>query len=314
MTTTITTTEARTWLRCREEHRWRYVERLLPNGLPATALAFGSAVHAGLETWWATQGNADVQAVDDALRVGAELGLDDYQQVAVQVMLQRYHRFWRHQQGHWRPLGVEEEFIAERRGYLLAGKVDALVETATIPTRRYVVEHKTTTEDINAGSGYWRRLSIDMQVSNYLLATGALGVIYDVLRKPKLTPHRATPIDKRKYRKDGALYAGQYAEDEALDAWQARLVEAYEAEPGSWFRRELIMRLDSELVRAGQDIDVIGREIAAQKEDPKPQPRNSEACTRYGRPCDYQGLCYGEETPTDGRFRVLDREHQELAP
>jgi len=193
--------------------------------------------------------------------------------------------------------------------------VDALVETASIPPRRYVVEHKTTTEDISAGAGYWRRLTIDMQVSNYLIATGAVGCIYDVLRKPKLTPHRATPIDKRKHRKDGALYAGQHAEDESLEAWRARLLEAYDAEPGgTWFRRDIIARLAGELVRAGQDIDAIGREIAAQKADPRPQPRNTEACTRYGRPCEYQGLCYGEELPTDGRFHVLDREHQELAP
>jgi len=313
--TTITTSEARTWLRCREEHRWRYVERLLPVGPPATALAFGSAVHAGLEGWWQTQGTEHEAAIEDALRVGAELGLDEYQQVMVRVMLERYHRYWRHEQGHWQVLGVEEEFIVERRGYLLAGKVDALVETVSIPARKYVVEHKTTTEDISAGAGYWRRLTIDMQVSNYLIATGAVGCIYDVLRKPKLTPHRATPIDKRKYRKDGALYAGQHAEDESLEAWEARLLEAYEAEPGgTWFRRDIITRLAGELVRAGQDIDAIGREIAAQKADPRPQPRNTEACTRYGRPCEYQGLCYGEETPTDGRFRVLDREHQELAP
>jgi hypothetical protein len=313
--TTITTSEARTWLRCREEHRWRYVERLLPVGPLATALAFGSAVHAGLEGWWRSMGLQHEQAIEDAVRVGAELGLDEYQQVMVRVMLERYHRFWRDEQWYWQVVGVEEEFIAERRGYLLAGKVDALVELNEGPRRRYVVEHKTTSEDIGPGMPYWRRLSIDMQVSNYLIATGAQGCIYDVLRKPKLTPHRATPWMNRKYRKDGALYAGQHAEDESLDAWKARLLEAYEdSSPGTWFRREIITRLDGELVRAGQDIDAIGREIAAQKADPKPQPRNTEACTRYGRPCEYQGLCYGEETPTDGRFHVLDREHQELAP
>ena len=54
------------WLRCREEHRWRYVERLLPVGPPATALAFGSAVHAGLEGWWQTQGTEHEAAIEDA--------------------------------------------------------------------------------------------------------------------------------------------------------------------------------------------------------------------------------------------------------
>lgn len=312
--TIVTTTEARTWLRCREEHRWRYVERLVPVGPPATALGFGSAVHAGLEVWWKHHGTELEGAVFNALKVGMDLGLDGYELVRVEVMLRRYHKMWWHGQAAWLPIGVEEEFLAERRGYWLAGKLDALVETAAIPTRRYVVEHKTTTEDISAGTGYWRRLTIDMQVSNYLLATGALGVIYDVLRKPKLTPHRATPEGKRKYRRDGALYAGQYEQDEDLDAWRARLEEAYDAEPGSWFRRELIMRLDGELVRAGQDIDAIGNEIAEARRSPKPQPRNPDACIRYGRPCEYQGLCFGEETPTDGRFHVLDREHQELQP
>ncbi len=68
----------------------------------------------------------------------------------------------------------------------------------------YVVEHKTTSLDIGEGTPYWKRLTLDAQVSKYLVGARALGhepvgVLYDVVRKPALRPLEATPIESRKY-------------------------------------------------------------------------------------------------------------------
>lgn len=70
----------------------------------------------------------------------------------------------------------------------------------------YVVEHKTTSAEIGAGSSYWKRLKLDSQVSNYLVGARALGhqprgVLYDVVRKVRLEPYKATPVEKREYTK-----------------------------------------------------------------------------------------------------------------
>lgn len=72
------------------------------------------------------------------------------------------------------------------------------------PGEIYVVEHKTSSLDIGAGTPYWRRLTLDSQVSNYLRgakSTGldARGVLYDVVRKVGLQPYAATPEEQRKY-------------------------------------------------------------------------------------------------------------------
>ena len=69
---------------------------------------------------------------------------------------------------------------------------------------RYVVEHKTTALDIGPGSSYWRRLTLDGQVSNYLRGARGFGfetrsVLYDVVRKVALRPYEATPEEQRAY-------------------------------------------------------------------------------------------------------------------
>lgn len=67
-----------------------------------------------------------------------------------------------------------------------------------------VIEHKTTSKEIGIGSPYWRRLELDAQVSKYIGGARALGhepdhVLYDVIRKPRIRPLLATPVDSRKY-------------------------------------------------------------------------------------------------------------------
>lgn len=68
----------------------------------------------------------------------------------------------------------------------------------------YVGEHKTTSLEIGPGSPYWKRLTLDSQVSNYLPGARALGfepvgVLYDVVKKVNLRPRLATPVEDRKY-------------------------------------------------------------------------------------------------------------------
>lgn len=313
----LTTSELRTYQRCREEHRWRYVRRMVPTAPPSTALGLGTAIHAGLEVWWRTGSETPHLMLEAYARSARAVELDPYETVRGEVMLSRYHLQWRWEQSAYIVRGVEEAFARPRTWGEFGGKLDALVETSVIPRQLLVVEHKTTSDEVTPGSDYWRKLSVDNQLANYLIASGADGVLWDAIRKPSLRPGRATPVEQRRRRKDGALYAGQREEDEPLDDWRRRLEEAYDAEPGTWFGRQLIRRTSAELVTAGRHLDELASDALRSYAAPEvSQPRNQEACTRYGRPCDYQALCYGEQAVEDavmsGRLRVLADPHVEL--
>ena len=82
-----------------------------------------------------------------------------------------------------------------------------------------LIEHKTSSADIEDGSAFWKRLRLDSQSSNYLTGSKAVGfdpkaVLFDVIRKPRIKPLKATPVESRKYKKDGGLYANQRENDE----------------------------------------------------------------------------------------------------
>jgi hypothetical protein len=73
-----------------------------------------------------------------------------------------------------------------------------------IPGQIWICEHKTTSKDITPGSIYWKRLTLDAQVSNYIAGVRALGhepagVLYDVIAKPTIRPAKATAVESRKY-------------------------------------------------------------------------------------------------------------------
>ena len=312
MVRTITTSEQRCYLRCREEHRLRYVDGWRPIEAPSTALALGTAVHAGLEVWWRSGG----QALQRALEVGSSTarhgGLDEYEVARVEVMLGAYHDRWRIEQEHLRTSAVECVFARDLApGWRLGGKYDALAYSDD-HRQEVVVEHKTTSEDIGPGAQYWRKLVVDQQLRNYCLASGHRLVLWDVLRKPALRPERATPPERMRRRLDGQLYAGQREEDEPIDAWRARLVDWYRAEGDLALQRRWVHVLEHEIDGARAELAQVAGEILAVRPG-TPQPRNLEACTRYGRPCEYQPVCYGEQAITDGAYRRVDDVHGELS-
>lgn len=109
-------------------------------------------------------------------------------------------------------LGVEVQFRtplinpgtgSPSRLFVLGGKIDALArcrETGHV----FVVEHKTSSESFDEGSFYRRRLVLDNQLSTYFAAARTLGYepvacLYDVIGKPTIRPHKATPPEERSY-------------------------------------------------------------------------------------------------------------------
>lgn len=246
--------------------------------------------------------------------------LTDADLIKASVLLELYHARWCDEP--LRPLAVEVEYRAPlinpatgaaSRTFQRAGKIDVIVQDEA--GRVWVMEHKTSSEDISPGSDYFDRLNIDGQISHYMAGARELGFdpagcIYDVLARPRHAPLSATPLEARKYTKDGRLYASQRAEDETTDAFRSRLREALLAEPDSFLRRARIVRLKADLDDAAFDDWQTARAIREAKLAAR-WPRNPDACTRYGSRCSFWPVCTRTASLED---LPLSMPHQELSP
>jgi hypothetical protein len=310
----LSNSEMRTYRRCTLEHHFAY-RRLVRPRLRAEALRFGSLVHTGLEVWWST---VDVEAAVAAVRAAES---DPFELAKAEALLLGYDARWRHEP--LSVLAVEAQFECElvnpatgkaSKTYRLGGKLDAIVERED---GVWIVEHKTTSEDCEAGSPYWQRLRLDSQVSTYYRGARALGYdvrgcLYDVIRKPSLKPYKATPVESRKFKADGSLYANQRDRDETSDEYRTRLLEDIAAKPERYYVRGEVVRTADDEHAGAADAWMIAQSIR-EAERLGRFPRNVDACVRYGRTCDYFEVCTGTASITDElRFRTAGRAHEEL--
>lgn len=163
----------------------------------------------------------------------------------------------------------------------------------------YVVERKTTSEDIGPGSTFWMRTTIDPQIDVYIqgaksLGYDVVGVLYDCLRK---TQNR--PYDNKKVQ-------------ETPEMFERRLLEVIAESPDRFYQRGEVVRLLDEQ-REGQ-VDVW--QTATQMRDARRLqvfPRNPDGCIHWSRTCDFLGVCSGREDLGDPMlFEVRPRAHEEL--
>jgi hypothetical protein len=305
---------------CARLHHLRYNLGYRPV-VSADTLRFGTLVHLGLEAWWLAPQGERLEAALAALE-GAEV--DVYEVARARVMLRGYDARWGSAQ--YEVLGVEVPFVTELRNpatgaasrtWRLAGKVDAIVRDLSTGLVM-LVEHKTSGEDITPGGEYWRRLRMDSQISVYVEGARSLGFevdgcVYDVLGKPRHKPLKATPMESRKVTRTGELYSGQRAFDETPEEFEARLTEAVAASPSAYFVRGEVVRLEEDMRDALFDIWQTGQAIRESELQGR-HPRNSDACTRYGRTCPFFAACSGEAS-LEGNpdFVVLEDMHPELS-
>ena len=199
----------------------------------------------------------------------------------------------------------------------VAGKTDGICEL--LDGRLAIMEHKTNSEDLSAESDLWKSLRIDNQISLYFLAAKRMGydvqtVLYDVLRKPTKLPFKATPHDKRKYKKDGSLYANMRDKSETPDEYSARIVEDMGNNPDFYFARKEIPRIESDLKEFEYDLWQ-KTQIIHQCKINNRWPRATGACRGFGK-CQYFGLCTSGYDVKSGivpeGFIQIDDVHTEL--
>ena len=182
----------------------------------------------------------------------------------------------------------------------------------------YVIEHKTTSKDIVPGSPYWQRLTLDDQVSTYLEGAKLLGhtphgLLYDVIRKPGERPALATPVESRKYTKDGALYKTQRDVDESPEDYGARIMEKISENPDAYFQRSIVVRIGDEARVAAQNAWIYAQQIMAFRKSGN-FPQNVDACEAWGRFCEFWDVCTNQDTLENSlKYRKKEARNTELS-
>ena len=286
-------------------------------------LRFGTLAHLGLEAWFGAAMRGEANRLGAAL-TALDGEADPFERVRAEEMLRGYDARWRDEP--MDVLAVEVRFEAAltnpetgapSKTWRLAGKLDAVIRDAH--GRTLIVEHKTSSEDIGQGSDYCRRQRMDGQISTYYEGARTLGhdvegCLYDVLGKPGIRPFKATPIDARKFTKDGRLYANQHAEDETPEEFRLRVCEAIATDPNRYFQRGEVVRLEGEMREHLTDIWQFGQGLRDWVRMGR-APRNPDACVYFGKTCSFFPVCTGEASLDDTtRFVKFNTAHPELAP
>lgn len=270
--------------------------------------------------------------------------VDPYELARAEEMLRGYSARWFDEPLEWLAVEVEADAPlvnpdtgAASRTFLLGGKIDAIARHP--PTGDVlVVERKTSSEDLSAGSSYWKRLTLASQLSTYMALARAIGfeprrILYDVLGKPAIRPsgvpivedgakvvldaggQRVRTKDGKKWRETGDTAQGYVLQTrpETVDEFRERLRAVIVEKVDELFRRADVVRLADEEKDASFDSWQTAANIREGRNASR-FPRNSDACIRYGSPCTFLPVCAGEaslEDPT--RYRRVENVHEELS-
>lgn len=322
----LTHSRLSTFRACPRRHFLRYEVGLAPEE-DEIALRVGTAFHAALEAIDLGQ--------DPEVAITARGNLEPHDAAMVAAMVQVHRERW---EGQTLEVVATELFFdlplvnpdtnASTPIWRMAGKIDRIYR---LPSGALAIQdYKTTSEDLSPGSDFWLRLTLDQQLSIYVLAARALGhdvqtILYDVTARPMLRPYTATPIEERKYtekasrlkdgtvRPAGSLYANQREADETPEEFAARVADAMRAEPDRYFARHEIARTDADLDETRGE--VWSQQLAIREAQRSGRwYRNPNACVTPYR-CPFVAVCgqrLSKENVPRG-FRLLPDVHPELA-
>lgn len=325
----ITASRLSTFRLCQRKEQIRYRLGYRPVTEEAEALRFGTLVHVGLESWWKTRKEVTLfsqpfLAMEEHARLN---NIDAFTLEKAKILLAGYDARWLDDK--LTTLAVEDEFFMPFRpsgkmrnaqNIRLAGKMDVVVKNER--GEIFVVEHKTTSSNIGTGEFYFERLRLDGQISMYMKAASkkygyVTGVIYDVIKKIKLEPLKATPEDKRQYLKSDPekLYAGQRLDDETPSEYRDRIGREVAGNPDKYFQRSTVVRFEDDMAEFSAELEkYVSMMKLSRKDKDHIFPRNPDGCMSYGKVCDYFGVCSGSESLADEmKFKKHENVHTELS-
>ena len=150
-------------------------------------------------------------------------------------------------------------------GDILVGRTDGITEDGQL------VEHKSCSGEI--GEDYEFDLQWDEQIPAYMLATGARQMWYTICRKPT--------IRQKKGESDEEFYH--------------RMVEWYDTDTPSKIRLLRIERTDADINAFSLEL----RKMIYEMDHCDHYYRNCYHCTKWGRRCEYSGVCLNYDPSQD---------------
>ena len=281
-----TVSRLKTFQVCPFKEKLRYRDKLAPI-VGRSALAFGTAIHKGLETWSVEK--AMQTLITDYPKSQEEADEQDIATVTVRALLEGYFNRYEPFQEHNPEMQFEMKMKVNCRSssvMAIAGKMDDL---AKVDSRWWIVEYKTASR---LDGSYFDRLYVDSQITMYMYAAERLGynpagVIYRVIRKPSI----------RKGQK------------ETLEAFLERLKKDIEERPDFYFTERKLYRDKSDLAEFEQMLYTeakLERKLVREGHCYK----HSTACSMYGA-CEYLPICMGEVGAMDALYEHRDP-HEEL--
>ena len=314
---TFTSSSTSTYLTCPRKYEWAYKNKIRPEHR-SEALRVGSGFHKAIEML--TDGLAWEQVVNDTIRDC----VDEHEAHMVLAMATAHAHRWQHEQ--LEQISVEEKWSKTLGGVDCRGMIDG---TVRLPDGRSAVhEYKTTSQDIEPGAVYWRRLKMNVQVAMYQMASEADTVIYDVIKKPTIRPKQVPLLDadgnkivlddetgERVENKNGTWKQSATkgcslsTRLETPEEFGMRCYEQLTGDPDKFFARIECPRVEGDLLAAIEDLRHVERLVSLDI-----YPRNTNACATYGK-CEYFELCNSNMKPADGvpaGFVQLQSAHPEL--
>ena len=289
---------------CAQTCEFEHIMRRVPI-MTALPLAMGTVFHAGTE---AINSGKPWQPVIDAASL--DVGLEStYDQAKLEGMLTCYEamyaprgdiEFLEHEKRIDAPV-VNPLTGKKSRTWAFAGRMDALIRMLG---KKWIFETKTTSSDISPGAPWWQRQFMQPQGKLYIAAlrngggehSDVAGIVYDVARKPDVKPLLATPIEKRKYNKDGSLSKRCRLQDESVAQYKSRVVQKIMDNPEAYFQRHI---LEVENTRDAEfNLWNVAKSISSSKKAGI-FPKNSGHCFKWNRPCQYFDVCSGNASIDD---------------
>ena len=300
--------ELGTWLNCRRQWWWEYVELLAPSQIKEP-LVIGSAAHEALELYFKTlqagktpDAKVIIATVVKKLKIMADLEMKrGFQSIKVNEVyekaiafvrgfLNNYISHWSREDSKFKVLDVECVFkIPLIKNLDIVGKIDGVLEAKDGSI--WVLEHKTASR---VSGSYIDKIDFSQQVIVYMAAVKHLygkyprGIVYDLILKPSIRQDK------------NATYK------EYLD----RYVDWFDTKGSEALYREHVVkshaRLDSEITQ----LIAMGTDIKMCTSDSIHAYPNPQACDMYGL-CPFIRMCQGVKTAMLD-LRKKETKHEEL--
>jgi hypothetical protein len=320
------------FLRCPRYYFYRRVAKYVPVGAEGRATAFGNAFHSAQAVWWNGRHDDDPvvrlnAARDEWMNKSGALSVED--QILGEILLTGYAVKWEDSglMFHMEPI-VEERVHAPLLGPS-GDPVEGLQVVAVFDVVAYdldgnvvLIDHKTTTSQLDEGSSYWQRADLSLQVGMYYVAASDVGrtagrFIWDAVRAPEYKMKRATPPEELQYYKRkgkfgnlGDLKPGQRLSDESPEEFAEFVTNLVLSNPESYYARHDQYQTPDQLDMVRADLYQVGMQIKiAHEGEYFPRNRGLSSCFAFNRPCPYLPVCNGETSITDTRlYQVRTRD------